>query len=448
MPQDGTDSPKPSRVAQRLDSEVERALLGCCLTGGTQAVLEALDAGVTADDFCHPARARAWSAMVTLAESGRHVDSLSVVDELLTSGGLDEAGGVTGISALMSIDATHGSASLRASQVVDGARYRRLSHAGQLLMRSAVERDAPIAEIVAQVEEAMAGFGASLSTLDVVDRVAAAQRVLESAGKAAPGAIPTGFPRLDALLRGGLRPGTLVLVAARPAMGKTTFGQAVAGNIADLGIPVGLISLEMTGDELIEREIAAHANAEPAKWARTEHASRVAGSAGHVSDRPLHIVDRAGLTISEVSATARRLQTRYGIQALFVDHIGLVRASDRYAGNKVQEVAEVSYALRTLASSLSIPVIALSQLNRAVESRADKRPTLADLRDSGALEQDANLVMFLHRPEYYARENTPADKQGICEVIIAKNRGGPTDVVILGFDGPTTSFFSMRRADP
>lgn len=443
----GTGSRASSQQGRSVDSEAERQLLGACLRGGRGVVEQALELNVREADFDHPGRAAIWAVLAKLAGEDRHIDTLVVVDELQHAGQLDAVGGAAAVAQLeLGVDTT-GAAGAHALLVVQGAAYRRISEVSQLLHQGAVERDTSAPELLAEAQDAFLRLNErAAGATDIVDRVAAVNRVLDSAGKQAPGAIPTGFAAIDGLMRGGLRPGHLVLIAARPAMGKTAFGLAIAANIADEGIPVGFISLEMTGEELIEREIAARSKVPIANWRIRHEGGAVHAAAKHVDERALHIIDRAGLTIGEVCAAARRMKTRQHIGVLVVDHLGLVRPSERYAGNRTQEVAEVSAALRALASHLDIPVVALSQLNRGVESRTDKRPSLGDLRDSGALEQDANVVMFLHRPEYYLKENTPEHQLRLCEVIVAKNRGGATDVVELIFDGPTMRFTSKAVA--
>lgn len=201
----------------------------------------------------------------------------------------------------------------------------------------------------------------------------------------------------------------------------------------------------MAADELVERLISSRSGVTPREWGRQR--SKVAQAAGVVHDLPIHIVDKPGLSISEICAMGRRMKARQGIGLFIVDHIGKVRPSDRYAGSPVHEIGEISESLRALAGTLSIPVVALSQLNRAVESRTEKRPGLGDLRDSGTLEQDANVVIFPFRPEYYMKEKTPENLQGLCQIDVAKNRAGALGAVDVNFDAPTQRFSERDPRD-
>lgn len=402
---------------------------------------EALEAGVSVDDFAVGPVAAQFRSMVRLVDAEKHVDVLTVVEDLMTSGELDGAGGAAACSQLSALCDDASAIAQKARMVVEHAAFRRVSEASQIIGKSATDRDMPAVELMAMAQETFLHLNErAQGTAEIVDRHAAILRVVNSAGKSAPGAVPTGFADLDEHFRGGLRPGNLHLIAGRPGMAKTAFALAIAGNVADLGMPVGFISLEVPADDLIERELASVARAAPKTWGGRQEAARLVEAAAKIDERPVYVIDKAGLTVAEICAQGRRMRARLGIELLIVDHIGKVRPSDRYSGDKNNEVGEISESLRTLASHLGIPVVALSQLNRKVEDRPNKRPIIPDLRDSGRLEEDAYSIMFPFRPEYYAKEACPEEQRQLCEVEIAKNRGGPVGTVNLFFDAATSRF--------
>lgn len=430
-----------SKAAVLLDGDAERAVLAACFLGGRTAVEEALDAGLSTEDFAVKQLALMFSSMVRLVDADRHVDLLTVVDDLMTHGELDAAGGAAACSALSSHEWEQAAVPQKARMVVEHAAFRRVSEASQIIGKTAIDRSMPAVELMALAQETFLHLNETAQgSAEIVDRHAAILRVVNSAGKQAPGSVPSGFEALDNLFRGGFRPGNLHLIAGRPGMAKTAFALAIAGNVADYGVPVGFLSLEVPADDLIERELASVSKAPPSTWGRRIEAARLVEAAAKIDERPMHVVDKAGLTIAEVCAQGRRMKARQGIGLFIVDHIGKIRPSDRYAGDKNNEMGEISEALRTLADHLDIPVIALSQLNRKVEDRTNKRPGLADLRDSGSLEQDAYSVLFPFRPEYYLKEQCPEGQRNLCEVEVAKNRGGPVDTIKLFFDAPTSRF--------
>lgn len=425
------------------DAAAERDLLALCMQGGNRAVDTTLESGASADDLGIDSLRVTFGSMVRLVDEGKDVNALLVVDDLTQHGELDAAGGAAAVSALAIAD-THGARIEDvARMVVEHAAFRRTLDAAQVIRTAAVTRAMPAVELISLAQTTFLDLNSHVTNgVEVVDRARIVQDVLASAGKKAPGAIPTGFPELDEWLGGGLLPGTMTLVAGRPGQGKTALGLAMASYQTDEGLPVGFFELEMPAASLIAREISAKSGIAKRDWDITrDNRARVAAAAAHVNDRPLFIVDRPGLTAAEICAAARRMKARHGIAALYVDHIGKVKASDRYAGDRNNETGETSEALRALAGTLDIPVVALCQLNRGVETRADKRPGLADLRDSGTLEQDAHAVIFPFRPEYYAKEKTPASQVGLCELDLAKNRDGQVGVARVRFDAPTQRFY-------
>ncbi|MER3557901.1 MAG: replicative DNA helicase, partial [Thermus sp.] len=258
--------------------------------------------------------------------------------------------------------------------------------------------------------------------------------------------VRTGFKELDQLI-GGLLPGSLNILAARPAMGKTAFALTIAQHAALKDrIPVAIYSLEMPAGQLVLRMLCSEARIDMNRvrqGALTDRDfSRLVDVAGRLSEAPIFIDDSPDLTLMELRARARRLKAREEIGLLVVDYLQLISSPSKNGENRQQEIAAISRGLKGLARELSVPVLALSQLSRAVEARPNKRPMLSDLRESGSLEQDADLVMFIYRDEYY---NPHSEKAGIAEVIVGKQRNGPTGVVELQFHAQHVRFNDLAK---
>jgi replicative DNA helicase len=252
--------------------------------------------------------------------------------------------------------------------------------------------------------------------------------------------VPTGFTDLDNILA-GLQKSDLIILAARPSMGKTTFALDIARNVALSGTPVGIFSLEMSAQQLVQRMLSAESRVDA--WSirtghglSTAHFTTLQEAASRLQKAPIYIDDQAGNSIVKMRSVARRLKSEHGLGLIVVDYLQLMTTSKNY-DNMVNQITEVSHSLKQLARELDVPVLALSQLSRAVESRGGK-PRLSDLRDSGSIEQDADLVMFLHREDRYKEE-----KDSITDILIEKHRNGAVGSIQLLFDGKTTSFLSM-----
>ncbi|MFM7870385.1 MAG: replicative DNA helicase, partial [Actinomycetota bacterium] len=269
--------------------------------------------------------------------------------------------------------------------------------------------------------------------------------------------VPTGFVDLDEMIL-GLQPSSLVIVGARPAMGKTAFAMNVASNVAQVtNLPVLVFSLEMSHTELTMRFLSSEARIDSKKL-RTgaiseSEWSRINTAIGRLEDRPLYLDDNASVTVMEIRAKARRLKAKHGgLGLIVIDYLQLMSGNN--GESRQLEVSEISRNLKILARELEVPVVALSQLSRRLEDRQDKRPQLSDLRESGSLEQDADIVIFLHRPELFRNDRGDAaenSEKGVAEVIVGKHRAGPTDTVRLVFFGEHTRFENMARgfqADP
>lgn len=269
--------------------------------------------------------------------------------------------------------------------------------------------------------------------------------------------LPTGLKDLDEVL-GGLHKSDLVIIAARPGMGKTALATGVAFHVARQPGSVGFFSLEMSSEQLSTRILASEAGVSSDRMRKgelkTQEMDRVMAVVPELEALPLYVDDGAALTIAALRTRARRLKRMHGLDLIVVDYLQLLTgANTRKNDNRVQEVSEITRGLKTLAKELDVPVVALSQLSRNVEGRADKRPQLSDLRDSGSIEQDADVVIFVYREEYYLERGTEQDRArlgdvaGVTELHIAKHRQGPTGLVKVRFDGPTTRFSDIDRSD-
>ena len=262
------------------------------------------------------------------------------------------------------------------------------------------------------------------------------------------GGLKTGFRDLDTITN-GLQAGELLIIAARPSMGKTAFTLNIAAHVAIREkAPVGFFSLEMGAEQLVQRLIGSEAGIDLSKLRKGLMADKEMGNiaqvCGLISGSPLFIDETASLTVAEMRNKCRRMAHQHGVKLIMVDYLQLMNGPEGY-DNKAAEVAEISKGLKSIARELKVPVIALSQLNRGVESRTDKRPMMSDLRESGAIEQDADVIAFLYREEYYMRDKTPSDQVGTAEVIIAKNRNGPTGVFHLKFFSNQTRFSDLDQ---
>ena len=260
--------------------------------------------------------------------------------------------------------------------------------------------------------------------------------------------VPTGFADLD-YRTAGLHGSELILVAARPAMGKSAFALNIATNAALRGnTPVAIFSLEMSKAQLVNRILCSEAMVDSNK-VRTgkledEDWGKLAEAIGPLSETGIYIDDTPGISVMEIRAKCRKLKLEKNIGLVVIDYLQLVQGSNKRNGSREQEISEISRSLKILAKELDVPVIALSQLSRAVEQRPDHRPMLSDLRESGAIEQDADIVMFLYRDDYY---NEDSEKKNVAEVIIAKHRGGSTGTVDLGWLGSYTKFVNLSKRD-
>src|SRR5580765_8164745 len=425
-------------VAPPQNLEAEESVLGAMMLspGAIGAVSEILDAS----DFYRESHARIYRAALGLYAKGEPVDAITLVDELEERGELEEAGGRVRLHELAALVPATANAAHYARIVREMATLRGLIAAGQEIAQLGWDRPGETQMLVDRAEQVVFELSQSRVSTEFshieellkesFERITA----LYEAGADVTGA-PSGFRDLDRLTS-GFQPGNLIIVAARPSMGKSALGLCMAANIALRNeVPVALFTLEMSKSEVTQRLMCSEAKVESQRLRSGNLAPddwpRLTAACDRLSKAPIYVDDTGSITMMEIRSKARRLKMREpNLGLIVVDYLQLMTSGSN-AENRVQEVSQISRALKVLARDLDVPVLALSQLSRAVEQRHDKRPILSDLRESGSLEQDADLVMFIYRDEYYNPEET--DQQGLAEVHIAKHRNGPTDTVKLSF---------------
>jgi replicative DNA helicase len=409
-------------------------------------VVEILDA----EDFYRSAHGRIYSAVRALFGHGEPVDVITAVDALRRSGSLEEVGGALYLRDLVDEVPTPAGAPHYAKIVADAALRRRLIAASADIIDLAYvgsdDADA-IADGAEQRIYDVARREDSEDAAAIGDLVDDAMTELESIQnrESAYTGLPTGFRDLDDLTS-GLQPGNLVIIAARPGIGKSSLAMNIARNVAVQHEPVAMFSLEMSRYEIGMRLLCAEARV---PWDRIRNKrvgpddwTRVVSAGETLHDAPLSIVDAGNVNIVDIRAKARRLKTsKQGLSLIIVDYLQLMTSPNtRRQDNRQQEVAEISRSLKLLAKELKVPIVALSQLNRNPEARADKRPQLSDLRESGSLEQDSDVVMFIHR------DDLDPEKKREAELIMAKHRNGPTGSIRLSFEPSLTQFRNAARS--
>ncbi|MFO7246385.1 MAG: replicative DNA helicase [Thermaerobacter sp.] len=421
--------------------EAEQSVLGAVLLDRDAAhkVAEILEP----EDFYRDAHRLIYQAVLDLLDSGEAVDTVTVSDRLRKRRELEAAGGVTYLTTLVNSVPTAANAEHYARIVSEKAMLRRLIAAATDIVRDVYEGEEDVAGLIDKAEQRIFRVAQGRRRQTAVrlhDVLVAAFEQLErlSAHKGDVVGIPTGFKRLDEMTT-GLHPSELIILAARPSVGKTTLSLNMALNAARHGVPVAFFSLEMSREQLALRLLASEAAVSMQRlrtgYVNEDDWSRLTRAASRLSEAPFFIDDTPNISLMELRARARRLKAEHDIGLVVVDYLQLMHTRGRFE-NRQQEISEISRSLKALARELDVPVIALSQLSRAVEQRQDRRPQLSDLRESGAIEQDADVVIFLwDNPEY--RDSL------LIEAIVAKQRNGPTGGVQLVFNKEVGRF-----ADP
>jgi len=447
----------PANEAGRIppqELEAEKSLIGALLLSDVSFpnVLEQ----VKAEDFYEPRHIDIFKGMTALYEHHRPIDLMTLTSELKNQGTLKKSGGAPYLTELTNFVPTASHVDAYADLVAQAALRRRLIQAGTDIAAAAYNGSTKIEDLVGQAEKNL--FEVSDKTVkseyialedllvDAYDRIEELHR-----NKGALRGLKTGFRDLDKKTA-GFQKGDLIIIGARPAMGKTTFAQNLAYNVATRnGDKKGVLffSMEMAASEIVDRMISDISGIDNWKI-RTGNVSdddfaRIGDALGDMNEVPLYIDDTSSMTILELRNKARRAAHDHNVGMVIVDYLQLLQGSDRYAGNRVQEVTEISRGLKTLARELEIPVVALAQLSRGVTGRDDPRPVLSDLRESGSIEQDADLVMFLHRVDYYHMNEPDYQMTNITELILAKHRHGPVGKIELYFHPELLRFMSLDK---
>lgn len=435
--------------------EAEESLLGALLID-TQAIIKVGDL-ITPEDFYSDAHRQIYDTMVELYERHDPIDLLSLGNRLEERGQLTRVGGRTTLTNLANSVPTASHVVAYASIIQRKATLRRLLDAASTLGTLAFQETDDVASLLDKAEQSL--FGVSQRYLkrsfvpirdvltEAFDRI---DELHKESGKLR--GIPTFFPDLDNLLA-GLQKSDLVILAARPSMGKTTFALDIARNVATKGkVAVGIFSLEMSKEQLVDRLLCSEAGVDLWKMrtgklsdqGENDDFTRIGHAMGILSEAKIFIDDQPNANIMEIRTKARRLQSEHKLGLLVIDYLQLMEG--RNNENRVQEISEISRNLKAIARELNLPVIALSQLSREVEKRDSHIPRLADLRESGSIEQDADVVMFIYREAMYSKDgDAPADKKNMAEIYIAKHRNGPTGKISLYFDANRVTFRSMEK---
>ncbi len=426
--------------------EAEESVIGAVLLS-EDAVNEVMDQ-IHPEDFYVPAHQAIFEAMRTLFDTSQPIDVVTVSEALRRQGELEKIGGVQYLTRLVDIVPSTSNINYYSGIVEEHAKRRELIRAGAAVTDFAFDIDEEIINVLDRAEQAVLGVAEKRSSQtllevgpmfnDVLEHI----EMLEQQGSDLTG-LATGFVDLDKKLA-GMQPANLIVIAARPAMGKSSLTMNIATNAAIAGEAVAIFSLEMSKEEIVQRILSSVGKVDSMKLRSGQLGplwQRVVDAAGKMYQAPIYIDDSPIVTVTDIRAKCRRLKRRKGLSLIVVDYIQLMEASGRE--NRQQEIAQISRNLKNLARELNVPIIAVSQLNRSLESREDKRPRLADLRESGSIEQDADVVMFIYRDEYYNPENH--ESRGIAEVIVAKHRAGSTGPVRLTFQPEFTRFANLGR---
>jgi replicative DNA helicase len=436
----GTDRVPPHNL------EAEESVLGSMMLSA-EAIAEVVET-VRPGDFYRTANQRIFDALREIYGRGDPVDAITAVEELRRRGTLEEVGGHLYIHELVERVPTPAAAPSYARIVAEASLLRRLISAAADIMEAAYSAPEDPERVADEAEQRIYDVARhdekdQVATLhDLVDEAMTDLERIQNRESAFAG-VPTGFRDVDTLLS-GMQAGNLIVVAARPGVGKSSFVTNLARNVAVDGTGVAMFSLEMSRWEIGMRLLCGEARVPwdsiRNKRVGAEDWSRIAQAADTLHEAPLFIVDSGNVTLVDIRAKARRLAARRpGLGLIIIDYLQLMSHSRR-VDNRQQEIAEISRGLKMFAKELAIPIIAVSQLNRDPERRQDKRPQLSDLRESGAIEQDADVVMFIHRDD-----SDPA-KKGLADLIVAKHRNGPTDTIPLTFLPHLTQFRNHAAA--
>ena len=429
--------------------EAEVSVLGAMLQDSV-AVLRATE-HLRPEDFYQPEHKEIFSVMMDLYLQRRPIDLVTMHSELARRGTLEGVGGNAYLMKILNSVPTSANVKAYIDIVQEKSTMRKLIQACQKISGECFTQQTPVETILSSAEKAI--FDIVMNQTDGETLVPLREVLVKTYDQidelsrlhGAIGGVPTGFIDLDNLLT-GLHPGELVVVGARPSMGKTSFAMNIASHASlKHGKSVAVFTLEMPREQIAMRMLCSDAQVDMQRVRKgtltDKDWSSLANSVQHMADAPMYIDDTAGITPSQLRSRCRRLKMDKGLDLVVVDYLGLMKADGRVESRQL-EVSEISRQLKAIALDMKIPIVACAQLSRANKDRLDKRPVLSDLRDSGSIEQDADVVMFLHREEYY---NKDTEDKNIGEVIISKQRSGPLGTVKLAWLSEYTTFANLAR---
>lgn len=444
--------PGPDQGMDRLppqDLGAEQGVLGGMMLS-KDAIADVVEK-LRSNDFYRPAHELIYAAIIDLYGRGEPADFVTVADALREKGNLEKVGGAPYLADLIDAVPTAANAGFYAEIVAERATLRRLVEAGTRIVQLGFAADG--GEVDAAVNEAQAQVYSVTDRTKSEDYVKLSEvieptmdfiEMLQSRGGQVNG-VPTGFAEFDELTQ-GLHPGQMIIFAGRPAMGKTTLGMDVMRSAAiHNGMASAIFSLEMDRQEIMMRIMAAEAQVPMSRLrdgtVDDQDWERLARATTRFMDAPLYIDDSANMTLMEIRAKCRRLKQKADLKLVVIDYLQLMSSGKRVESRQ-QEVSEFSRALKLLAKEIEVPVIAISQLNRGNEQRTDKKPMMSDLRESGSIEQDADLIVLIHREDYYEKESARA---GEADLIVAKHRNGATKTIPVAFEGHYSRFKDMAQ---
>ncbi|NLZ38396.1 MAG: replicative DNA helicase [Firmicutes bacterium] len=428
--------------------EAEQSVLGSMLID-REAILTVAEI-LKPTDFYREGHQKIYSAMLALAERNDPVDLITLAEELALRNQLEELGGMPYLTTLANVVPTAANVAYYAKIVQEKAVLRSMINAATRIVSRCFEAQEPVEEIVDEAEKLIFEIAQRSTSQDFASMKDLLKDVFDNidklwGNKGGVTGVPTGFYDFDNLTC-GLQNSDLIIIAARPSMGKTTLALNMAQHIAvNEKLPVAIFSLEMSKEQLVQRMLCAQAGVDSHKLRRgylsDEDYPKLTKAAGPLSEAPLFIDDTAAISVMEMRAKARRLKAEHGLAAIFIDYLQLMRGNGR-AENRQQEISAISRSLKALAKELNVPVVALSQLSRAVEQREKKRPILSDLLESGGIEANADLVAFIYREGYY---NPNMENRHDTEIIIAKQRNGPVGTIKLYFNESQNKFLNITH---
>lgn len=429
--------------------EAEQALLGAIMLD-SETIVNAASL-VSREDFYSPTHREIYQAMVELNDSNEPIDLITLTALLKRKQVLEEVGGVPYLTKLVESVPTAANVEYYGKIVQEKALIRHLIRTATEIVSTGYRDEEEVAVLVNDAEQKILNLARDRGKSDFIQISNVLVDVFENVEKlfmrkASVTGIPSGFIDLDKMTSGFQR-NDLIIVAARPSVGKTAFALNIAQNVgAQTGETVAIFSLEMGAAQLVQRMLCAESSVEANKI-RNGHLDdrdweRLTMAVGSLSNAKIYIDDTSGITVSDIRAKCRRLKKQVGLGMIVIDYLQLIQGRGKGGENRQQEVSEISRTLKQIARELEVPVIALSQLSRGVEQRQDKRPMLSDLRESGSIEQDADIVAFLYREDYYNKE---AENNNIIEIIIAKQRNGPVGTVKLLFKKEFNRFHSYAE---